>query len=859
MKYFSIPLAAVLLSASILSAQNTISIPDLTASPGDSNVALSVELSNPSQAVSGIQFTLHFDTSIVQFVDVTAGSQLSSTFSVSSSSGGDSVNVIVVSLSGDSITPGNREVIEFHFNISSSASNGDSTTLSLSNVVLASPQGNHLPVSAQDGVLRISVVPRAFLLAGSDIVAPGDTAEIQFNLENPSDVVAGIQFTVAFDGSVVEYSSMTQLLPSQFSCSANGFTDSVKVICVSLSGDSLTAGAHDIVSMAFDIDSSATRGDSLPLAVENVVIVDPSAQRIPSDGADGFIGIKPDVPSIVSPANGSLLNSLSVALVWHEADGAAQYSAWLSTSPDFSTIVDSATVSDTTCTLTATADTTYYLQVRAISGRGYLSDWSAPVTVEIDATPPNTPSLIEPIGGNWSQSQAVQLRWTSVSLKATPVHYVVEVMRGASAVVHDTVDTNILIVNLSDGRYQWHVMSFDEAGNSSSWSPSDSFGVDTTPPTMPSLISPPESAMVSANSLTFVWSSASDSTSGIMEYSLSLGDSVWNTPDTSITVSLNGFQDTTYSWHVEVFDHAENFTVTGNRTLIIDRTAPSAPTLIEPVGDIWLSNSEVQLRWTQVSLKATPIHYIVEVVRHTSTVVYDTVDTNILTVNLPNARFRWHVMAFDEAGNASGWSPIARFGVDTSSPQIDSVTQLPDTTLFLGPFEVRAWAIDTMSGMAFVYLFWSVDGSPFDSVRTTGTSHGWVGEIPQLPDSANHTVAYFVVASDAAIPPNTAVSETLSFSFTDIEEETPVPKKLTLSMENHLSKGKLTLYLSLPADCDVDFALFNASGRVVKRFSRHLNRGNNRIEMDIREPYGVYFLRVRSAYGTAQTKILIAR
>ncbi len=56
-----------------------------------------------------------------------------------------------------------------------------------------------------------------------------------------------------------------------------------------------------------------------------------------------------------------------------------------------------------------------------------------------------------------------------------------------SVVVTDTVDTNVAHVTLAEGFYNWRVMAFDGAGNTSPWSHVDSFGIDITPPEIDSM------------------------------------------------------------------------------------------------------------------------------------------------------------------------------------------------------------------------------------------------------------------------------------------------------------------------------------------------------------------------------------
>ena len=861
-----------LLAFGTVHAQNVLDVVDTQAQPGETNVAVAVHLINPTDPVAGIQFTFHFDTTLMSFIDVQRGQRLSESFDVSYNCLGDSVIVVIVSLSGDSLVPGSGEVAVFHFDISSTASVGDSAVLWLSNPVLSSPQGTHLSVTVDDGVIRIVSQPRVIVQAIPYTVQAGGDAFVPIELQNPEDFVSGIQFTLRFDGSLLIFNSFDDSLPSSFTCASNDFSDSIKVVCVSLSGDSLAPPSNLIGTVNFTVSSSLLPDDSLPIFVDDVVISDPQAQHIPSTGLDGYIGIAPPVPEILWPATGTFLGTRTFNVVWTSVSGAASYVVELSNHSDFSSLLDSLELVDTTHSFTVDSDGFYFVRVRSMSSRGYGSDWSPIDSFGVDVTPPSgveliapennsilntsevafdwsdavdttsgiagywlavsmdasfgsadsffvslsettltladttwfwrvkavdnsglesdwteawtltidthvpeTPMLISPVGGEWLHSTSVTFEWTRVGklaetyAKATPVHYVVEVLSGGSAVLTDTVDTNTMTVELGEGFYDWHVMAFDEAGNTSDWSSIDSFGVDVTPPRTPDLVSPADGFITSSNSMEFIWTASSDNLSGIMGYSLTLGDSVWNTSDTSMTVDLSYFSEGTYAWHIEVFDNAENFAITDDRTLVIDRTPPL----------------------------------------------------------------------------------------------IDSFTLWPDTSWFFGPFEVDAWISDNLSGVGSAWLFWSVDGSPFDSTAMSPSNGVWSGEIPAIDDSANHTVSYFVKALDNAEPANVSTSDTVDFTVISIEESQNqgLPSKFELLgvVQNPVKGGLIGLRLAVPSPCDAKFAIYDVTGRCVWRTTSHFEAGYHDVNLRADLRSGVYFIEVSAPFGKADVKVVISR
>ncbi len=516
----------------------------------------------------------------------------------------------------------------------------------------------------------------------------------------------------------------------------------------------LSEGVYDWHVMAFD--EAGNTSDWSPIDSFGVDVTPPSAVEL------------------IAPENNSILNTSEITFDWSDAvdttSGIAGY--WLAISMDVTfASADSFFVSSSETTLTL-ADTTWFWKVKAVDNSGLESDWTLAWMLTIDTHAPDTPTLVSPVGGEWLHSTSVTFEWTRVEkiakadAKATPVHYVVEVLSGGLTVLIDTVDTNTMVVELNEGIYDWHVMAFDEAGNASDWSPTDSFGVDVTPPSTPDLVSPADGFITSSNSTEFIWTASTDNLSGIMSYSLTVGDSVWNTSDTSITVDLSCLSEGTYAWHVEVFDNAENFAVTGNRTLVIDRTPPA----------------------------------------------------------------------------------------------IDSFSVWADTSWFFGPFEVNAWISDNLSGVGSAWLFWSVDGSPFDSVAMNLSGGVWSGEIPALGDSANHTVSYFVKAADIADPPNAGTSDTVNFTITSIAEHgRTLPDHFDVFgvVPNPARGGRTKLKLALPKKTDIEVVVYDAAGRSVWKEKREVEAGYVSLPLELPTSSGVYLLKVSTKFGQRTLKVLV--
>jgi len=469
--------------------------------------------------------------------------------------------------------------------------------------------------------------------------------------------------------------------------------------------------------------------------------------------------------------------------------------------------------------------------------------------------------------------------------------------------VAENDSTMVEIAMNSEGlSYGYHLATLEIANNDSANPILEvpvRFGVR---PPAPEPISPADSELVTDSMPTFVWSIA-DGFTGTFVLQIALDTAftsnlieISNTSDTAYTME-QPLGDTTYWWRVKAItsDGLEG-DFSEPHMFVVDAHAPSAPTLESPIDGVWLSDTLITLRWSRTHIfgwrrpegavmgkgssktgkkktlelievlkqhddgaKPTPVHYVVEVLRDSLTVITDTVDTNFLTVTLVEGRYNWHVMAFDEAGNASDWSPTDSFGVDVTPPSVDSMTVWADTAWFFGPFEVEAWISDNLSGVGSAWLFWSVDGSPFDSTAMSLSNGVWSGEIPAFSDSANHTVSYFVKALDNAEPANVSTSDTVSFAVTSISEgERRIPSQFDVlgAMPNPTANGRVVLKLALPERTDVHVVVYDAAGRAVWKEKREVEAGYVSLPFELPSASGVYFVKVSTRFGRRTLKVL---
>ncbi len=662
----------------LLNGQNLLQINSVNAHPGDTNVCVTVNLVNQNP-VGGIQFTLHFDQNILDFANAEIGNNLSSGFSMNFNQMGDSIINLIVSFQGDSISPGNWPIANFYFDVSPNAAVGDSAYLCITNPVLSSPQGTQLPISLSNGFLRIlPSPPRIFLHAGSDTVNPGREAEVVVFMENPDDPVGGFQFTVNYPGEKIDVDTILTLLPGGFTLNYNTFTDSVKIVGISLVGDSISPGSTQIGILRFSIQPDVNPDDSIGITLSGVIISSPQAQALPSGTIDGYIGVSANPTSIIFPENGQILNSNDVTVIFHSVLGASKYQLIYGI---VGTHWDSVLTIDTSCVIHVPSDTTYLLRIRTVTARGYMSVWSDTIAFTVDATVPQIPHPISPIEGDWLRDSLVEFNWNRVS----------------------------------------------------------------------------------------------KSNKGL-----------WLSP-------------------------------------------------------ITLKNKE----------KSTPVRYVLKIDNSIAdSAISDTSYTFIVNEGIHT----WQVKAYDLAGNNSQWSSVEYFGVDFTAPEIDSVTDIRNTVRSVGPWNIEATVMDTLSGIDSVELYYEMDNTGWTRVSMADSGNGlWIGEIPGINDTLAHSIRYYVKAIDSV--GNWGVSDTFNFIAIDVEEGEPISEFRVLSINSMMLRQRgARVELEVPSMGVVRFNIYDVSGREVWFREYMLNKGYHILTLSPRLKGGVYFLRINY-----ENKVLMRR
>ncbi len=188
-------------------------------------------------------------------------------------------------------------------------------------------------------------------------------------------------------------------------------------------------------------------------------------------------------------------------------------------------------------------------------------------------------------------------------------------------------------------------------------------GPDTTPPDPFGALSPAEGLATSSATPVFRWSPSSDAQSGVIAYRLTLDGAVVAQVGPGVTQASAGsaLAEGVHRWSVTAVDGIGNVRDTAVRTLLVDRTAPTAPAPSTPADGAQVAGPEVTLGW---SPSADPVSGVAayRVLVDGAGVASAGPGARSVVVRLAPGRHTWQVLAVDAAGNQAS-SAVSSFAI----------------------------------------------------------------------------------------------------------------------------------------------------------------------------------------------------
>jgi len=250
---------------------------------------------------------------------------------------------------------------------------------------------------------------------------------------------------------------------------------------------------------------------------------------------------------------------------------------------------------DTQLTLTGlslTEGRTYKLHVIAMNSIGNESNTSSSDGITLDTTVPNSVNIETDLGSDWTNISNLFVNWSATDQNCPTCSGLVGysfILTTQSSVNLGNISinrNNKTYTNLADGQFQFFIKAVDNASNWGTAS-SSTIKIDKTKPSTPQLYN--TSLISSGTSVNFNWTTATDATSGIADYTLIVNQSngtivfnanVGNQTNYSVTITNNAL----YYANVRAVDLAGNAGLWSSQvSRTIDTTAPSI-SLKKPIG-----------------------------------------------------------------------------------------------------------------------------------------------------------------------------------------------------------------------------------------------------------------------------------
>jgi hypothetical protein len=224
---------------------------------------------------------------------------------------------------------------------------------------------------------------------------------------------------------------------------------------------------------------------------------------------------------------------------------------------------------------------------------------------------------------------------------------------------------------LPDGTYHWQVRGQDQAGNQSGWSATRSFQIDSSAPTVPTLVNPPDGAWLRQADLQAIFSKPAFAGTGTIEFRVCTDGACLATAASGTSPTLiNGataswslpdrLGDGMYWWQARAHDAAGNTSEwSAARTFHVDKTPPPTPKNFN--GQV--AEDGLTLRWEPPADDSLANFYIYV--------------NGVSTASLGATTYEYKVGAFD-AGDPREFAVVAVDQAGNQSPLSKALVGVPD-------------------------------------------------------------------------------------------------------------------------------------------------------------------------------------
>ena len=227
---------------------------------------------------------------------------------------------------------------------------------------------------------------------------------------------------------------------------------------------------------------------------------------------------------------------------------------------------------------------------------------------------------------------------------------------------------------LPSGTYYWHVHSLNSLGLAGMWSATRSFIIDLTPPAVPVLNLPINSAVI-VGTPSFSWRTSATAVRYQFEYD---DDPDFSSPAytsnelTTLKLTPPAIPLGAFYWHARARDAYGNWSAWSlSRKVTINPPVPGKPTLASPGNALVTNDNTPELAWWPVAYGNI---YQLEISKTSNFNIKTQTFTGAAGVlaytamTLPDGLYYWHVRAVNVSSAAGAWSVYRSFTVNTTPP-----------------------------------------------------------------------------------------------------------------------------------------------------------------------------------------------
>ncbi|MFH1347287.1 MAG: right-handed parallel beta-helix repeat-containing protein [Candidatus Margulisiibacteriota bacterium] len=307
-------------------------------------------------------------------------------------------------------------------------------------------------------------------------------------------------------------------------------------------------------------------------------------------------------------------------------------------------------------------------------------------TITLDTTVPSAPTLGSPTNGATTSDNTPLFTWTASTDNLSGIASY-EIKLDSELITQDATAApsyqRPAVTPLAESSHTWQVKAKDGAGNWGAYSTAFTFEVDTVGPNLTSI----EVTNQSTGSPSYTnnqtvsveaFNVSGSPTDMLLSQDSNFTGASWlsyENPTTYVLSAVDGTKEVYY----KLQDVVLNQSSTVSADIILDTTAPEAPTLVSPANGGTTGDSTPTLTWNAVTSDLAGIeNYEIYL---DGALVTQAATSYTTPAALADGSHTWKVKAEDYAQNWGNYSAEWSFTVDTGIPNVGSITLSDQTSL----------------------------------------------------------------------------------------------------------------------------------------------------------------------------------